>query len=152
MRIPMATTLREILLTPDNEPHVIDDCIGLIDQQVSEASGVSGAAVKVAYKTASAFASGYMRKTVATMVPDIVEALESYWSDFNASGGSDFGDYLAKNGEQVAQSLIAVSDDHAAKSDRPTIIKAYHAVRGGAAKHIEAALPDVGKLVTKYAA
>lgn len=148
----MATTLREILLTPENEPHVIDDCLGLIDAEVSEASGVSGAAVKVAYKTASAFMSGYMRKTVTTMLPDIVEALESYWAEFNASGGSDFGDYLAKNGEKVAESLLGVSDDHAAKSERPTIIKAYHAVRGGAARHIEAALPAVGKLVAKYTA
>jgi hypothetical protein len=146
----MATTLREILLTPENEPHVIDDCLKLIDSQVAEASGVSGAAVKVAYKTASAFMSGYMRKTVTTMLPDIVDALESYWTDFNASGGSEFGDYLAKNGEQVAESLLGVSDAHAAKSERPTIIKAYQAVRGGAAKHIEAALPAVGKLVAKY--
>ena len=147
----MATTLREILLTPENEPRVIDDCLALIDSQVSEASGVSGAAVKVAYKTASAFMSGYMRKTVTTLLPDIVAALESYWTDFNGSGGSDFGDYLAKNGEQVAESLLGVSDAHAAKSDRPTIVKAYQAVRGGAAKHIEAALPAVGKVVAKYA-
>jgi len=52
----------------------------------------------------------------------------------------------------VAESLLGVSDAHAAKSDRPTIIKAYHAVRGGAAKHIEAALPRVGLLAAKYAA
>ncbi|HET7013725.1 MAG TPA: hypothetical protein VFI65_07440 [Streptosporangiaceae bacterium] len=148
----MATTLQEILLTEDKRPHVVDDCLALIDNEVSEASGVSGAAVKVAYKTASAFMSGYIRKTVEMLLPDIVAALESYWADFNASGGSDFGDYLAKNGEQVAESLLAVSDDHATRSDRPTIIKAYHAVRGGAAKHIEAALPAVGKLVAKYAA
>jgi hypothetical protein len=148
----MATTLQEILLAQDTRPHVIDDCLGLIDSEVSEASGVSGAAVKVAYKTASAFMSGYMRKTVDTLLPDLAAALESYWSDFSTSGGSDFGDYLAKNGEQVTESLLAVSDDHAAKSDRPTIVKAYRAVRGGAARHIESALPQVGKLVAKYAA
>jgi hypothetical protein len=37
-------------------------------------------------------------------------------------------------------------------TSRPTITKDYGAVRGGAAKHVAAALPDVGALVQKYAA
>ena len=37
------------------------------------------------------------------------------------------------------------------RSGRAAIIKAYNAVRGGAAKHIEAALPNLGALVQKYA-
>jgi hypothetical protein len=44
-----------------------------------------------------------------------------------------------------------VTDKHAESSERPTILKAYRAVRGGAAKHIAAALPQVGALVQKYA-
>jgi hypothetical protein len=31
------------------------------------------------------------------------------------------------------------------------IVKAYRSVRGGAGKHIQAALPQVGDLVIKYA-
>jgi hypothetical protein len=52
----------------------------------------------------------------------------------------------------VSQSLLSVTDGMAAVSQRPAIIKAYRAVRGGAAKHIEAALPRLGTLVLKYAA
>lgn len=147
----MTATLRQILLAPDTQPNVVTDCLALIEQQVSEMSGVSGGATKLAYKTAKAFASGYLRKTVESLLPDIVDALQPYWADFTTSGGSDFGDYLAKRGEDVSQSLLAVSDAHAARSQRPTIIKAYQTVRSGAARHIEAALPEVGKLVLKYA-
>jgi hypothetical protein len=155
----MAATLQEILLAPETQPKVIDDCLALIDQEVSEKSGVSGTAIKVAYKTASAFASGYLRNTVESLLPDIVDALAPFWDDFTASGGSDFstsggsefGDYLAKRGEEVSQALLAVSDARAAISQRPVIIKAYQAVRTSAGRHIEAALPQVGKLVLKYA-
>ena len=38
-----------------------------------------------------------------------------------------------------------------ALSKRAAIIKTYRAVRGNAAKHVEAALPRVGDLVLKYA-
>ena len=53
--------LQQILLTPENQPRVIDDSQTLIDQEVASKSGVSGTAVKLAYKTANTFASGYLR-------------------------------------------------------------------------------------------
>ncbi|HWF81240.1 MAG TPA: hypothetical protein VN695_11710 [Streptosporangiaceae bacterium] len=148
----MAATLQQILLAPDAQPQVVSDCLTLIAEEVSEKSGVSGAAVKLAYKTASAFAPGYLRTTVENLLPDIADALAPYWADFTTSGGSDFGDYLAKRGDEVSEALLKVSDHHAEASNRPVIVKAYQTVRGGAARHIEAALPAVGKLVLKYAA
>ena len=44
-----------------------------------------------------------------------------------------------------------MTDDRAAASGRPVIVKAYHSVRSGAARHVQAALPQVGELVLKYA-
>ena len=67
------------------------------------------------------------------------------------SGGSSFGDYLAKRGDEVPQALLSVTDTRATASGRPTIIKAYNTVRGGAVKHVEAALPRIGELVHKHA-
>ena len=148
----MPATLQQILLAPDVQPQVVADCLTLIEEQVSEKSGVSGAAIKLAYKTASTFAQGYLRTTVENLLPDIVDALAPYWADFSTSGSSDFGDYLAKRGDEVSEALLKVSDHHAAESNRPVIVKAYQTVRGSAARNIEAALPAVGKLVLKYAA
>ena len=147
----MAATLHQILLAPDVQPNVVADCLALIDQEVAGKSGVSGTAVKLAYKTAKAFAKGYLQSTVESLLPDLVTELEPYWADFTTSGASGFGDYLAKRGDQVAEALLSVSDARAKMSDRPVIIRAYGTVRGGAAKHITAALPNVGALVEKYA-
>jgi hypothetical protein len=147
----MAATLQEILLTPDTQPQVVDDCQKLIEQEVSAKSGVSGTAIKVAYKTANTFASGYLRSKVEQLVPEMVVQLEPFWADFTASGSSGFGDYLVKRGDEVSEALLSVSDAHGAISNRPVIVKAYQAVRGSAAKHITAALPNLGTLVQKYA-
>jgi hypothetical protein len=147
----MAATLQEILLTPENQPHVVDDCQKLIDQEVSSKSGVSGTAVKVAYKTVNAFAHGYLRAKVEQFVPEMVIQLEPFWADFSASGSSGFGDYLAKHSDEVSEALLSVTDAHAKVSEKPTILKAYQVVRGGASKHIVAALPNLGAMVQKYA-
>jgi hypothetical protein len=149
--IPMAVTLQEILLAPDTQPKVVADCYALINQEVASKSGVSGTAVKLAYKTVNAFMPGHIRFMVESLLPQVADKLEPYWADFNTSGGSEFGDYLAKRGEEVSEALLSVTDARAAASGRPTVIRAYGTVRGSAAKHIEAALPHLGDLVLKYA-
>ena len=147
----MAATLQQILLAPDTRPKVIADCFTLIEQELADKSGISGTAVKLAYKTVNAFMPGHVRNMVEKLLPDMVDKLAPYWDDFSTSGGSEFGDYLAKHGEEVAKELLSVTDARAAASGRPTIIRAYGTVRGGAAKHVEAALPRFGNLVLTYA-
>ena len=147
----MAATLQEILLVPDVQPKVIADCYLMIDQEVGEKSGISGTAVKLAYKTVNKFLPGHVQHMVESLLPDMVDKLEPYWADFSISGGSEFGDYLAKRGGEVSEALLSVTDARAAASSRPTIIKAYRSVRGSAVKNVEAALPHVGDLVLKYA-
>jgi hypothetical protein len=148
----MAATLQELLLAPDTQPRVIADCYALIGQEVSDLSGISGTAVKLAYRTVNAFASGHIRHMVEVLLPDLADKLQPYWADFGAAGGTEFGDYLAKRGEEVSASLLEVTDARAEGSGRPTVVRAYGSVRGSAGKHIQAALPHFGELVLKYAA
>jgi hypothetical protein len=148
----MPATLRQLMLEPETMPQVVTDCRGLIEQELSVKSGVSGTAVKAAHKVVTTFAPGYYQAAIEEMLPDLTDKLEPFWADFNASGGAEFGDYLAKRGGDVSEALLSVTDGVAATSKRPVLVKTYKAVRGGAGKHIEAALPNLGALVQKYAA
>ncbi|MDX6335014.1 MAG: hypothetical protein QOG05_2354 [Streptosporangiaceae bacterium] len=147
----MAATLQEILLAPETQPQVTTDCYTLLEQELSDKSGVSGTAVKLAYKTVNTFMPGHVRFMVGALLPDMVVKLDPFWAEFTTSGGSEFGDYLAKRGDEVAEVLLTVTDARAAASGRPTVIRAYRSVRGSAAKHVQAALPRIGDLVMKYA-
>lgn len=143
-------TLQELLLTPERAPQLIADTQALVDEQISS-KGITAAPLKAAYKAVTSFAPGYYQEAISAMLPGMVYQLEPYWADFNASGGADFGDYLAKRGDEVCESLLAVTDDMAAKSGRGAVVKAYQLVRGGAGKNIDAALPALGAMVQRYA-
>jgi hypothetical protein len=143
-------TLHELLLTPENGPRLVADTQALVDSEISS-KGITAAPLKAAYKAVTAFAPGYLQESITAMLPGMVHQLEPYWADFQASGSADFGDYLAKRGDEVAQSLLVVTDDMAANSGRATVVKAYQLVRGSAGKNIEAALPALGTMVQKYA-
>ncbi len=141
--------LQDLLLTTENGPRLIADTQALVDGEISS-KGITAAPLKAAYKVVTAFAPGYYQEVLSSMLPGMVYQLEPYWADFKTSGGADFGDYLAKRGDEVSESLLAVTDDMAAKSGRGTIVKAYQLVRGSASKNIETALPALGALVQKY--
>ena len=143
-------TLQELLLTPERAPHVIADTQTLVDDQIAS-KGITAAPLKAAYKAVTAFAPGYLTEAITAMLPGMVHQLEPYWADFTRSGGADFGDYLSKRGEEVSESLLAVTDVMAANSGRAAVVKAYKMVRGSASKNIEAALPALGQMVQKYA-
>ena len=144
-------TLQEQLLTPANAPTLIADTKALVESELAS-KGITAAPLKAAYKAVTAFAPGYYEEAITAMLPGIVHQLEPYWADFKASGGAVFGDYLAKRGDEVSESLLVVTDEMAANSGRGAVVKAYQLVRGGASKNIEAALPALGALVQKYAA
>jgi len=144
-------TLQEMLLRPEVEPQVTSDTLALVDSELKSKSGMSGTAVKVAFKAVTAFAPGYYQETVHGMIPNMVYQLAPFWADFQVSGGADFGDYLSKRGDEVSEALLAVTDEMASASGRAPVVKAYKAVRGGAGKHMEAALPNLGAMIQKYA-
>ena len=99
----MAATLHEMLLTPDVQPQVVADVQALVEQELASKGGISGTAVKVAYKAVTAFAPGYYQETIESMLPDMADQLQPFWADFTASGGAEFGDYLAKRPEEVSR-------------------------------------------------
>lgn len=147
----MAATLHEMLLAPGIQPQVVSDCEALIDGEVKDMSGISGAAVKLAYKTVRTFSGDHIHYMIETLLPRMADTLQPYWADFNVAGGGQFGDYLAKREDEVTEALLTITDERGRNSSRPTIVKAYNTVRGSAAKHVRAALPAVGALVQKYA-
>jgi hypothetical protein len=153
-------TLPETLLAPDIRPYVIADCEDLVDREVADMSGVTGTAVRLAYKTVRTFDAGHIPAMIESILPSVAEALQPYWTRFTAEfparftdefpGGGDFGGYLASREDEVAEALLAITDSRRRASSRATIVKAYNTVRGSAAKHVKAALPALGALVQKY--
>ena len=148
----MYPTLPDILQTNGAKQQITADCMALVEQELDAKSGVSAAALKIAYKAVTAFAPGYYQSTVEKLVPRMLDRLQPFWSDFQAGGGGRFGDYLVNRGGEVSEALLTVTDGMARGSNRGVVVKAYNAVREGAGKHIEAALPSLGGLVEKYAA
>ena len=143
-------TLTEILLVPGNRPKVITDCVQLINEEVDSKGGLTGLAVKGAYALVKAVKPGFVTEAVDHMLDDFVKRLEPFWADAQAKN-EPIGPLLSARAPQVADALLAISDERAARSTNPNLKKAYEKLRPTGKKHVEQAVPRVGRLIGKYA-
>ena len=147
----MTQTLNDILLDPAKRPVVVDALHQLVGQEVSDKSGVSGAAVKLGYATVTKLKPGVVPAAVDKMLPEFTSALEPFYSDYKAKAGTDFGAYLASRQDEASEALLSVTDDRAEYSSSEALKKAYTKLRPNARKNVEEALPRLGALVDKHA-
>jgi hypothetical protein len=143
-------TLTDMLLVPGNRPKVIADCVQLINEEVDAKGGLTGLAVKGAYALVKAVKPGFVTEAVDHMLDDFVKRLEPFWADAQAKN-EPIGPLMNARAPQVADALLAISDERAARSTNPTLKKAYEKLRPTGKKHVEQAVPRVGRLVQKYA-
>lgn len=148
----MADTLKEILLDSSRRPAVVSDLENLVDQEVSDKSGVSGAVIKTGFAAVKKIKPGIIGSAVDSLLDDFAATLEPFYADFKGKGGGDFGAYLSSRGSEAADALLSVTDARAEKSTRDSIKKVYNKLRPNGKKNVEEALPRLGQLIDKHAA
>jgi hypothetical protein len=144
------STLNEILLAPGNRPKVVADCVRLIDEEVDSKGGLTGLAVKGAYALVKAVKPGFVAEAVENMLDDFVRRLEPFYAEAQTRN-EPVAPYMNGRAGEVAEALLAISDERAQRARNPTLKKAYEKLRPTGKKHVEAAVPRIGRLIGKYA-
>ena len=144
-------TLKEILLVPANRPKVIADSTKLIDEEVDSKGGLTGFAIKAAYALVKAVKPGFITEAVDHMLDDFADKLEPFWADAQAKN-EPVGPLMSARAGEVADALLSISDSRAARAKNQGVKKAYDKLRPAGKKHVEAAVPRIGRLIAKYTA
>jgi hypothetical protein len=142
-------TLKEILTVPGNRPKVVADCGTLIQEEVDSKGGLSGLAIKAAYAVVKALKPGFVNEAVDHMLDDFATRLEPFWADAQAKN-EPVGAVMNARAGAVADALLSISDDRAARAKNAGAKKAYEKLRPTGKKHVEAAVPRLGRLIAKH--
>jgi hypothetical protein len=144
--------LAEKLTQPPARERVVGECCTVIDEEVASKGGLSGIAVKGSYKIVKAVKPKFIPEVVNDMLDEWVGKLEPFFATWQASGdGKAFPDFLASRGGEVAEALLEVTDKRARGAKNKTVKSMYEKMRPTAKKHVEEALPRLGRLVERNA-
>ena len=132
---------------------VIRDSVRLIDEEVGRKSGVTGMALKAGYKVVKKLRSGRMIDfAVNHLLDDFTGALAPMYDSFvNDDAASTFESYVSSRKADAADALLAITDGRIGQAENRVIVKTYDKLRGQAKKHVEDAVPGVGRLIDKHA-
>jgi len=147
----LVAALSESLLEEAKRPAFLADAVQVLDAEVSNKGGASGLAVKGGYAAVKKIGPSIIPDALESLAPKLLEQLQPYWQEYQASDSGDFGDILVADSDAVAEALLSVTDARAAASTRPAIQKVYNSLRGSAKKNVIEALPRVGDLVQRHA-
>ena len=134
-------------------PRIIDDCVRLIEAEVDSKSGLSGLAIKAGFKVVQSMKPGFVRESMDHLLDDFVRRLEPFYVQHKEKNGDNaklFGDFLSKKSTEVAEALLGITDDKAKRAKNPGLKSAYDKLRPQARKHVEEAVPRVGRTLTPH--
>jgi hypothetical protein len=143
-------SLSQVLNDETKKPVVVDDCCTLIDEEVSDKSGISGLAIKAGYKVVKGVKPGFVKQVVIDLLPEFSAALDPIYDEAKTNN-KPVADFFAANSDRVADALLAITDEKAAKSKSGVVKGTYDKLRGTAKKNVEAAVPRLGKMIEKHA-
>lgn len=146
-------TLAEKLTDPQNRDRVVNECCTLIDAEVKSKGGLGGIAVKGAYGVVKAVKPRFIPEVVDGMLDEWVAKIEPFYDSWKKdASGKPFADYLGSRRDGVAEALLGVTDGRARVSKNGSVKKMYEKMRPSAKRHVEEALPRLGRLIEQEAA
>jgi hypothetical protein len=141
-------SLNDILGTAGTRTQVIADCERLIEEEVGS-KGLLGIPIKAAYAIVKAVKPGFVPEVIDHMLDDFAGKLDPLYQQ--AKGKNEpVSAFFASRTSEVAEALLAITDGRAQRAKNQGLKTAYEKLRPTAKKHVEAAVPRLGRLIEKY--
>jgi hypothetical protein len=144
-------SLKEQFSSADRRNALVDDAVKVLDQEVADKGGLTGMAIKGAYKLVQGMRPGFVRHTVDNLLDDFLEALEPVYREA-ADKKRPAGAYLLEQRDRVADALLSVTDKKAERAQSATLKSAYSKLRPMAKKQVDAAAPRLATLIDRHTA
>ncbi|MEM8504530.1 MAG: hypothetical protein AAF716_15410 [Cyanobacteria bacterium P01_D01_bin.1] len=126
------------------------DCTQLIDQQVSAKGGLSGMALKAAYKVVKGISADYVPGALMRLMPETLSNLDPIWEEGVQTG--DPATYLSQHSDRTADAILAATDARIARSGQGVITATYNRLRKSVKSDVVAAVPGLAEILKKHAA
>lgn len=144
-------SMLEVISDSSRRPGVVRDVVGLIDSEVARKGGLSGMAIKGAYKLVKKLKGGRMIPDVADgLLDEFSGAIEPLHSEYRDAGGSGFDQFLRGRSGDAVNALLSITDARARSTTNNTLKKAYDKLRPVAETNVADALPGLGRLIDKH--
>lgn len=141
-------TLTTQIQDPAIKNAIADDCVQLIDRQVSAKGGLSGIALKGAYGVVKGIGADYIPGALKRLLPETSTALDPLWTE-GVQKGDPVG-YMSANSDRAADLILETTDARIARAGNPVLSKVYNKLRKSVKSDVIAAVPELATILKKH--
>lgn len=144
-------TLKSLAADPTSRAKLLDACVQTLHDEVHKKKGAIAYAVKKAYDGVGRLEGGNLiRNVFDKLIDEFIDAIEPHYNEFMADGAQGtFENYIAGRREDVAKSLLVVTDRERDRVDSKILVIAYSSLRGTALKLVRDSAPAVGAMLAR---
>jgi len=136
--------LSDLIKDKTTKASLVKDCTVLIEEQVASKGGVSGLALKTAYRVVKGIGPKYVPGALGRVLPEAFVALDPLWDE-----GLQAGDpvaYLVNHRSRTADIILSVTDARLHKT-QGIVKSSYTKLRTSVKGDVEAAVPGLAKII-----
>lgn len=141
--------LSTYLTTPERRPAVIADACDLAAAEVGRARGVSGLAIRSAWRVLTSVRPGIVHTAVDELLDPFAAQLDPFYQE-HVRSGEPLEDVLDTQRGEMADALLSIADARVARSGNAAVKRAYRAARGSARGYVQAAAPGIAGLISAH--
>jgi hypothetical protein len=141
----MAQSLVERLGKEPIRSKVVDECVDLVEAQVKN----KGFLMKGAYATIKAVKKRFVPEVVDALLDEWLGKMQPHYDKWETTKPGTFSDYVIARSDDVAEDLLSVTDQRAARTSHGTAKKMYEKMRDSAKKNVVEAIPDLARLIER---
>lgn len=142
-------SLNTLIKDKSVKANIVADCTQLMDEQVAAKGGLSGMALKTAYKLIKGIGPKYVEGAIGRLLPEAFKALDPMWEEGLQNGTPV--DYLIQNRSRTADLVLSVTDARMANKGEGILRSTYNKFRKSVKGDIEEAVPGLAKIIGNYA-
>lgn len=140
----------DVLLDSTRRGEFVRDIGSVIDAEVNDKKGLSGLAVKAAFKTVKAVKPNMLESVLDVLFEEFVEALAPIYDLYEQDSENDLFAFYTERSGQVADALLSITDRRAQKSKLKGLVKAYEKLRPQGTKYVAESVPRLARLLQSY--
>ena len=145
-------SLQDMMKDPQMYESVLRDSARVLDEEVAKKSGLSGLALKGAYKLLKSVKQGKaIRKVLEVLIPEFVTKLEPYYQRYQAEGqGKSWSEFIRPYHDTLADDFLAITDAKAQTADSAQVRKTYEKLRPRALRDVAESMPALSRMMETY--
>ena len=117
---------------------------------VGAANTICSKRIKAAFTVVNKVDPRFVHLAVSSLIDEFIHAMDPTYASYKRDGKNGLRAYWIQEKTNLADSLLQVADKRMNRAHNKVLKKAYSKLRPSGLKHVEASVPAIADVISKY--